>query len=69
MNKDMIEYYAVDEENLVCTVKSNMVPTVGSFINISNKTWRVVGVTYTVDYSGEPSKKHMRANVDLLEAE
>lgn len=63
--KDVIEYYAVDGENLVCTVQSNMVPTVGSFINISGKTWKVINVTYTVDHSDNQLKKHMRANVDL----
>lgn len=60
---DVIEFYSRD--NLVCTVKSSMVPAVGDKINIRRTTYTVLRVTYAVDYADDYQRSRIRANVDL----
>lgn len=48
---DTIEFYHDDQ--LIAAVKSSFAPRKGEKINIKNKTYIVVGRTYTVDYAGE----------------
>ena len=61
---DRIEFYHKDK--LMTSVRSSIVPTVGSLINIQKKTWEIVGVTFTLDHSGEAFQdRSMRINVEL----
>lgn len=67
-NDDSIEYYNIDGTlglNLVATVKSSIVPALGSKINIREKTWEVVNVTYAVDDADNSLITKMRAIVNL----
>ena len=61
--KDKIEYYV--DDSLFASVKSAMVPPVGSYISILQKTYMVSAVSYALDHSHAPSGGCMRANVDL----
>ena len=60
---DTIEYY--NGKDLVVRVKSYIVPTVGSLINIRKKTWKVINITYAIDYADDWQRSSTRANVDL----
>lgn len=62
---DTIEFYE-ETGNILAHADSAMVPPVDSFINIRGKTWKVQAVTYALDYSSEPHRRRMRANVDLI---
>lgn len=65
--RDVIEFYC--GKRCVSSVQSSMVPTVDSFINIHKATYRIVSVTFALDYSDMPfSERQMRCNVDLAEA-
>lgn len=68
MTRDVIEYYDVDGtpgRDLIASVKSSMVPSVGSKINIRKQTYEVVNVTYALDAADDQMFASMRANVDL----
>lgn len=63
----MIEFY--DGERIIAVVGSEMVPPVGAFISIEKQVWKVVKVTYALDYATlSISNRRMRANVDLVRA-
>lgn len=64
---DVIEFYS--SGGLLVVVSSSMVPTVGSFISIRGKTWKVTNVTFAVDYADSRSERRMRCNVDVMEPE
>lgn len=63
MSKDIVEYY--DGDNLYITVISSIVPPVGSKINIRKKTWKIINVTYAVDFADSVDLRHARVNVDI----
>ncbi len=62
-SRDVIEFY--DGDAVVASVRSPMVPPVGTLINIRKEEWVVRGVTYALDYADHPYRIAMRANVDL----
>lgn len=62
---DVIEFYTSPKGSCIACVVSTMVPTLGSFISIRKTTYKVVGVTYALDHSDDPSPTVMRACVDL----
>lgn len=63
---DCIEYYRADD--LIVRVESHIVPPVGSYINIRGKTFKVVAVTYCIDYADHANRR-TRANIDLEQQE
>lgn len=68
MNTDRVEYYNIDAEDehrgLIGSFKSSIVPPPDSLISIQKRTWKVIQVTYTIDYA-DTVNQQMRANVDL----
>ena len=67
MTNDRLEFY--DRDKLLVSVRSSIIPSVSSYINIAGKTWVVIGVTYAVDQSqAAPDYRVMRANIDLKRA-
>ena len=63
-NRDKIEYYKGND--MVASVISSMVPTIGSIINIKAVTYEVSKVEYALDHASNNSLCGMRANVDLV---
>lgn len=49
---DQIEFHL--DDRLLTTANSSHAPDRGDLVNIQNVTYRVVGRTYTVDYSDKP---------------
>lgn len=67
-SKDSVEFYNVDGKpgrDLVASVKSSIVPPVGSKISIRKQTWEVVGVSYSLDHADDFASACLRANVEL----
>lgn len=67
-DRDVIEFYnkdGVEGRNLVASVNSAMALTTGSFISIRGEVWKIVRITYALDYADKPMQQQMRANVDL----
>jgi hypothetical protein len=65
---DTVEYYNVDgipDKDLIVSLKSSIVPTIGSYINIRKNTYRVLTITYAVDYADDHQRTIMRANVNV----
>ena len=63
--ESVVEFY--DGDKIVSRVESEMVPTVGSKISIRKTVWKVVNVTYALDYADKIWETQMRANVSLEE--
>lgn len=61
-----IEFY--DGLKLLARVESSMVLPVGSLISIRKQTWKIIGVTFALDYTDEQRERQMRCNVDLEKA-
>lgn len=60
------EFYA--DNNWVTQIDQIVPVQVGQFININNKTYRVVRVTWAIDYSASQMDERVaRCNVDLEE--
>ena len=69
---DCVEYYKSDylntgEGTLIATVRSGIVPLVNQIVNIRKTDYRVIDVTYSIDFSEQPSHQSMRANVMIRE--
>ena len=63
--KDIIEFWN-HKDGFVTSVQSSIVPRVGELINISKKTWEIVGVAFALDHSSGPfQERAMRANVAI----
>jgi len=62
-SRDRIEFH-IGTVGLV-GVRSCMVPPPGSLISIMGKTYKVLDVTYALDYAVDPLERRMRANVDI----
>ena len=63
---DKIEFYNGSE--CIAHVESSMVPPKDSLISIKKETWRVVAITYSLDYSEDRRGKLMCANIALSRA-
>jgi len=63
---DAVEFYSAN--GLVAAVKSSIVPTSGSYINIRGKTWEITSVSFALDHADSMRERGMRANVELIAA-
>jgi adenosyl cobinamide kinase/adenosyl cobinamide phosphate guanylyltransferase len=66
---DRVEYYNTLKGNrgLICSMDSSIVPRVDSHVNIRKETWRVLSVTYTLDYVDDiPREQRAVAVVHLV---
>lgn len=61
----IIEFYIGDAAKYLVSIEDGAVPRSGEFINIKNKTYEVVYVTWAVDHADNDLKKSLRANVEL----
>lgn len=52
-------------KNLVALQQVGAIPRVGDYVNIRKQTWRVVRVTWNVDYADQIGETELRANVEL----
>lgn len=59
---DTIEFYF---NRNVFSVRSSMVPPVGSLISIHRVTYIVTRITYALDQANDVFERKLRANVDL----
>lgn len=64
---DTIEFYIGNSKGRIAFACSTMVPPADSFISIRGVTYKVVRVTYALDYADNLQMKGMRANVVLEE--
>ena len=64
-NLDRIEIY--NKDKMIGSVKSSIVPAVGSYINVCKKVWKITSVTFAVDYSTDTALSGMRCNIDVKE--
>jgi hypothetical protein len=64
MIDDTVELYV--DNRLLVRVKTSIVPSIGSMVNIKKITYRVTSVTFTVDYA-DGVWTVMRSNIDLEE--
>jgi len=60
---DRIEFYC--EGKCVSATESSMRPVTGEFINIKSVTYKVLRVTFALDYSGSNIGKQWRCNVEM----
>ena len=60
---DLIEFYKNNAKLPFASVRSSMVPPVGSYISIKGEAYLVARVTYALDHNSSPYC--MRANVYL----
>lgn len=63
-DRDRVEYYNGNRPQPFLIMKSSIVPPKGSFINIQKQVWKVVHVSYQIDYAGQPHE-YTRASVNL----
>lgn len=66
--KNIITFHNRDapfNKDVIVSVYSTMVPSVGAFISIRKQTWSVVSVTYAVDDADNLAAKQMHAHVNL----
>lgn len=62
-----VEFYRGSSGGLMESVKSSLVPTVGSYISVAKKTWAVERVTWAIDKPTEHGRGFLRAVVELVE--
>jgi len=62
-NRDRVEFYCSDK--LVVAVNSSIVPRKSEFISIRGVVYKVIRVTYAVDYADRIHERLMRANVEM----
>ena len=59
---ESVEFYLGEAPRPFMSVASSFQPNVDDLIFIAKVTYRVIGRSFTVDYSNKPSK-HFRCNV------
>ena len=59
---DTVEFYHNGSQRPFLVVDSSFQPSDGDVINIKALTYKVIGRSFSVDYSGEP-RKRVRCNV------
>lgn len=62
---DIVEFYVGKDASLICSVKTSIVPPVGSLMNIRTKVWLVTGVSYVIDNIDDPTRRRIVAAVTL----
>ena len=62
-NRDRIEFY--DDDQLIATVDSSMVPVAGSVINIRGQDWRILRSNFALDHADKPIEKQLCCCVQL----
>lgn len=65
MNEDIIEFYHPNKACPFESVRSSVVPPVGSRIAIDRHAFTVVAVTYAVDKNQGAAPRRMRACVEV----
>ena len=63
-----IEFYIEYSDKFIASLKDDIAPRQGEFINIKNITYEVLHVTWAVDHADDRNKILLRANVELKKA-
>lgn len=64
--KDLIEFCEIGKKGAIAACNSSIIPPVGALISIRKKAWKVIRVTYALDFADrEMSERIVRANVEI----
>lgn len=63
MKADTLEFFEADSQRPFLIVDSSLRPSEGELVNIRGETWKIVGVSFAVDYADEINERKMRCNV------
>ncbi len=62
--KDRLEFYNA-HGGLIVVCETSIVPPLMSFISVRGDTYKVVDITYAIDYADIQRERQMRVNITL----
>ena len=66
-NLTRLEFYLNGAKKYLEVIDSSAVPSAGHFISLRGETYKVVRVTWAVDYPDDIHAKRLRANVEITD--